>query len=235
MELGFSAWKREKQGRQRGFEKVTGGLALRTDHELCSPHSSWLTRYIQQDAQSIPHIHGQLCCEVPVVSMLVIPSYLLWDSTSAMFSLSLLHIWGLLWSTKGFAAQKGFLTVQWIALYHTKTALWKGRKDLSDLWDDQLTQELKEYGQDVELAQAATLGGSKRALRKWGINVHYFWNFLLCHCLPFQIQLVMSVQRSSNEFSKPMARSSPTQKWHALMASQRELPSLPLMPPEDWK
>lgn len=152
-----------------------------------------------------------------------------------MFSLSLLHIWGLLWSTKDLAARKGSLTVRWIALYHRKTALRKGRKDLSHLWDDQLTQELKEYGQDVELAQAVILGESRRTPRKWGINVDYFWNFLLWHCLHFQVQLVMSVQGGFDEFSKPMARSSPTQKWHPLMASQKKLPSLPLMPHGDWK
>lgn len=209
-----------------------GGLALQMDHELCLSRSSWLTRYNQPNAQNIPQRHRQLRCEVPGVPVLEISFIVTWDFCNSFFNTAP-HL-GLLWSIKGFAAQKGFLTVQGMDLYRRKTALWKGRKDLSDHWDDQLTQELKEYGQDVELVQAVTSGGN-RTLRKWGINVHYFWNFLLWHCLRFQIQLVMSVWRSFDEFSKPMARSSPTQKRHALMASQKELPSLPLMPPEDWK
>lgn len=86
MELGSSAWKREKWGRQRGLEKATGGLTLQTEHELCSSHSSWSTRYVQQDPPSIPHRRGQLCCEVPAVSVLVISSLVRQDFCNTFFA-----------------------------------------------------------------------------------------------------------------------------------------------------
>lgn len=127
------------------------------------------------------HWHGQLCCEVLVLS--VISSLFAVRQDICNASLSLFHIWRVWEAPRALCLRRAPVNCfEW-----QKNSLVEEWEDVNGRWDDELTLELKGYGEDVELAQAVTMGGSRKTLRKSGVNPNYFWNFLLGYFLYFQL------------------------------------------------